>query len=135
MQIFQLDQLGTDEKNVLDLEVGENGKRLSGGQIKRVALIRSLMSGADFYFWDDPFSSIDIILEKKIIKYLQSHTFWKSQTFFISSHRLTTVKLSHYLILLKKDFGIQGNGAVENEVKEDYFVEFFKEQMVEHSLD
>ena len=45
--LFQLESLAANLDEVLKLEVGENGKRLSGGQLKRVALIRALLSGAD----------------------------------------------------------------------------------------
>ena len=54
-------------RELLILPLGENGKRLSGGQIKRMCLIRTLMGNAKFIIWDDPFSSVDLILEKKIM--------------------------------------------------------------------
>jgi ABC-type multidrug transport system fused ATPase/permease subunit len=134
LKIFQLDSLAPNLEEVLALEVGENGKRLSGGQIKRVALIRSLVSGANVLLWDDPFSSIDIILEKKIIQELKQNQIWKNKTFIISSHRLTTVKLSNDLIYLDKLKGIKLQGSVEINFKEIEFAEFFKEQMVGVSL-
>jgi len=134
-QVFQLDSLGVPLEELLELEVGENGKRLSGGQMKRIALIRSLVSDADFFIWDDPFSSVDIILEKKIIQFLRNHQDWSSKTFLISSHRLTGVKLCDALIYLAKEKGIVEQGMIETSLKEKNVSEFFKEQMVEYSLD
>lgn len=131
LKIFQLDDLAANSTEVLNLEVGENGKRLSGGQIKRVALIRSLLSGADIFIWDDPFSSVDIILEKKIISRLKSNSHWASKTFIISSHRLTTVKLSDYIIFISKDLGINAEGSSANMLKDENVTKFFKEQMVD----
>lgn len=134
LQMFQLDNLAPSLDEVLKLEVGENGKRLSGGQIKRVALIRSLLSGAQLIVWDDPFSSVDIILERKIIQKLKNHPNWQNLTFVISSHRLTTVKLSDEVIYIEKDTGIKNQGPCAKILKEDNVAKFFKEQLVELPL-
>lgn len=134
IRMFQLDGLAPSLDEVLHMEVGENGKRLSGGQMKRVALIRSLMSGAKFIIWDDPFSSVDIILEKKIISSLKSNHELKEFTFVISSHRLTTVRLSDEVIYLDMSEGIKAKGSADQILKEENVSRFFKEQLVDVSL-
>jgi ATP-binding cassette, subfamily B, multidrug efflux pump len=134
LRMFQLDSLEDSVDKVLELEVGENGKRLSGGQMKRVALIRSLLSQANTLIWDDPFSSVDIILERKIISQLKADAEFRHKTFIISSHRLTTVKLSDELILLNKDTGIDAQGSVDHLIKDSLVAKFFKEQMVDLPL-
>lgn len=134
IQMFQLDNLANTPDEVLKMEVGENGKRLSGGQMKRVALVRSLMSGAKTLIWDDPFSSVDIILERKILHNLKKDPNWKDCTFIISSHRLTTVRLSDEAIFLDKEVGIKTQGRVDKVLKEVDVVKFFKEQLVEIPL-
>jgi ABC-type multidrug transport system fused ATPase/permease subunit len=134
IRMFQLDSLAGSLDEVLSLEVGENGKRLSGGQMKRVALIRSLMSGAKTIIWDDPFSSVDIILEKKIITNLKTNNELKDFTFVISSHRLTTVRLSDEVIYLDIKDGIKAKGSAEQLLKEENVSRFFKEQLVDVSL-
>jgi len=134
IKMFQLDGLAENPDEVLKLEVGENGKRLSGGQMKRVALVRSLMSGAKVIIWDDPFSSVDIILEKKIITSMKNSAELKDLTFIISSHRLTTVRLSDEVIYLDISEGIKAKGAAENILKEENVSKFFKEQLVDVPL-
>lgn len=134
LKMFQLDSLAPTLDDVLRLEVGENGKRLSGGQMKRVALVRSLLSGAKTLIWDDPFSSVDIILERKIMNSLRREEEWKDATFFISSHRLTTVRLSDEVIFIHKDFGIKLQGHVDTVLKDKNVIQFFKEQLVELPL-
>lgn len=134
LTMFQLDSLADDLNNVLKLEVGENGKRLSGGQLKRVALIRSLMSGAEILIWDDPFSSVDIILERKIIRAIKENPLWRNFTFIISSHRLTTVRLSDVLVFIDRERGIKTQTPVVDALKEVHVGEFFKEQLVEAPL-
>lgn len=134
LKIFQLDGLASTLDEVLALEVGENGKRLSGGQMKRVALIRSLLSEAEMIVWDDPFSSVDIILERKIISQLKMTEEWGRKTFLLSSHRLTTVKMSDEIIFVEKNTGIISQGKTENLLREEDVAKFFKEQMVDLSL-
>lgn len=134
IKMFQLDNLANGVDEVMKLEVGENGKRLSGGQMKRVALIRSLMSGAKVIVWDDPFSSVDIILERKIIASMRQSPDWKDLTFIISSHRLTTVRLSDVVIYLDREAGIKAQGESQKVLKEEDVTRFFKEQLVDVHL-
>lgn len=134
LSMFQLDSLDTDLDKVLLLEVGENGKRLSGGQMKRIALIRSLMSNANLLIWDDPFSSVDIILERRIMEALKKSPECAGRTFVISSHRLTTVRLSDKAIYITRESGIESEGPVSEVLKENKVVHFFKEQLVELPL-
>lgn len=134
LTMFQLDSLDENPDKILSLEVGENGKRLSGGQMKRIALIRSLMSGAHTLIWDDPFSSVDIILERKIMEALKTSPESVGKTFVISSHRLTTVRLSHKAIYISHENGIESEGPVMQVLKENKVVHFFKEQLTEIPL-
>ncbi len=134
MRIFQLDNLAETLDDVLLLEVGENGKRLSGGQMKRLALIRSLLSGARILIWDDPFSSVDIILERRIINGLKASSDLKDLTFIISTHRLTTVRLVDEVIFIGKEQGIKVRGKTAQMLREEDVKKFFKEQMVDLPL-
>ena len=134
LRIFQLDNLAPSLEEVLRLEVGENGKRLSGGQMKRLALIRSLLSGAEILIWDDPFSSVDIILERRIINELKASPEWKELTFIISSHRLTTVRLADEIIFIDKEAGLKARGERAQMLREENVAKFFKEQMVDLPL-
>ena len=134
LTMFQLDSLTHSLDEVMQLEVGENGKRLSGGQMKRVALVRSLLSRSDYIIWDDPFSSVDIILERRIIRALRNRKEWQSCTFILSSHRLTTVRLSDEVVYLTSNDGLRTQGKVEDVLKEAHVEQFFKEQLLEAPL-
>ena len=48
--------------------VGERGINLSGGQRTRLALARALYFDADIYLLDDPISSVDAKVAKKIFE-------------------------------------------------------------------
>lgn len=131
LKLFGLDYINPNLGQLLDLEVGENGKRLSGGQAKRLCLIRSLLSGAQVIIWDDPFSSVDLILEKEIITQLKKLPLIKEKTILLTSHRLSTVKHSDYVYYLDKDKGLIESGKVTEILNtESQTYEYFKQQMV-----
>ncbi|MBT3586448.1 MAG: ABC transporter ATP-binding protein [Halobacteriovoraceae bacterium] len=133
LNLFELSYLEKDSASLLEMEIGEYGKRLSGGQGKRLALIRSFMSGADILLWDDPFSSVDIILEKTIVDKLRKLETVKNKTFIITSHRLSTVRICDRVIFLKKNEGIIEVGETLQVLKENSgskTYEYFQNQMV-----
>ncbi|MBT3984425.1 MAG: ABC transporter ATP-binding protein [Bacteriovoracaceae bacterium] len=131
LKIFYLEGLGEDIDDILALEVGENGKRLSGGQAKRLSLVRSLLSNVPTLIWDDPFSSVDLIMEREIIKKLQSMEEVKDKTVLLSTHRLSTVKKCQRVVLLDKEMGILEDGVpLELITQGEKVYEHFEKQMV-----
>ncbi|MBC76336.1 MAG: hypothetical protein CME64_10005 [Halobacteriovoraceae bacterium] len=128
---FGLNLLAPTVDEVLALEVGENGKKVSGGQAKRIALIRSLVADVDYIIWDDPFSSVDLILEQQIIKVLKKDERLKNKTFILTSHRFSTVKASDWIVFIEQNLGIKEVGSkAELLEKESLTSEYFKKQMV-----
>jgi ATP-binding cassette subfamily B protein len=89
------------------------------------------MSGAEILIWDDPFSSVDLILEKEIILELKKHPVMKNRTVVLTSHRLSTVRHSDYLIFLDKEGGVVEEGLVATLLRENSKTyEYFQKQMV-----
>jgi ATP-binding cassette subfamily B protein len=131
LKLFGLDYLEKDRHSLLEMEVGENGKRLSGGQSKRLCLVRSLMSEANYLVWDDPFSSVDLILEKQIFAALKEKNILKDKYLILSSHRLSTVKLCDDVHYLKEEEGVRESGVVEEvfSTKGEIYA-YFQNQMV-----
>lgn len=66
--------------------IGERGVTLSGGQKQRIAISRALMKDANLYVFDDCFSAVDNITEKKIGTALTNFLENKSAIFI--SHRI-----------------------------------------------
>ena len=131
LKVLGLDYLEPNLENLMLLEVGENGKRLSGGQAKRLSLVRSIMSGAEILIWDDPFSSVDLILEKEIILELKKHPVMEGKTVILTSHRLSTVRHSDYLLFIDKQDGVVEEGLVTKLLRENSKTyEYFQKQMV-----
>ena len=131
LKIMGLDYLADNREELMKLEVGENGKRLSGGQAKRLCLIRSLIAESSILLWDDPFSSVDLILEKQIVEDLRKSGLIQHKTIILTSHRLTTVRLSHHVVFLEKENGIIEEGQIANLLSnKSKTYEYFSDQMV-----
>lgn len=131
LKMFSLDILAPSGDEVLEMEIGENGKKISGGQAKRVALIRSLISDVDYILWDDPFSSVDLILEKEILDKLRSSPTLRDKTFIFSSHRLSTVRSCEWLIFVEKEKSKLICGNTKDLLnKENIVSEYFNKQLV-----
>jgi ATP-binding cassette subfamily B multidrug efflux pump len=105
LTLMELDSLADTSDGLLKLEVGEHGKNLSGGQAKRLCLVRSLLSGCQYLLWDDPFSSVDLGTERNIIQRLKSYPQFKGRTYILTGHRLSTAKACQEFLFLNREMG------------------------------
>ena len=74
-------------KNGLDTKIEDNGINLSGGQKRRIAIARSLISDPYLVIIDEATNSLDELSEQNIIKKLKQ---FKKLTVIIVSHRNVT---------------------------------------------
>ncbi|MDH3349644.1 MAG: type I secretion system permease/ATPase [Desulfobulbaceae bacterium] len=81
-----------------DMEVGEYGRNLSGGQRKAVALARALVLDPPVLVLDEPTSSMDSRFEAKIKKSLSS--ILTGKTLIIITHRASLLDLVDRIIVL-----------------------------------
>ncbi|MEE2683252.1 MAG: ABC transporter ATP-binding protein [Actinomycetota bacterium] len=87
--------------------LGERGVTLSGGQRQRITLARALVGKPRILFLDDSTSSVDPVVEKKILDKLRTH---EDVTLLIVAHRLSTIKLADRVIFLNEG-KIEGTGT------------------------
>lgn len=120
--IFQL-------KKGMDTPLGkilEDGQDISGGQWQRVAIARSLISGAPIKILDEPTANLDPISESQI--YSEFEKLMKGKTTIFISHRLGSTKLADEILV------INGGKIVEhgthNELMASYgqYAEMFETQ-------
>ncbi len=81
-----------------DLQVGERGDGLSGGQRQAVALARALLKHPSMLVMDEPTSSMDIGSETQVIDALPK--FMEGKTIVLITHRTSMLKLVDRLIVL-----------------------------------
>ena len=83
-----------------DLEVGENGKNLSGGQQQSIAIARAFLKDPKILILDEPTNGMDNALELRVRAKLRE--FIADKTFILITHRTSLLPLVDRLILLDK---------------------------------
>ncbi len=108
---------------ILDLiEMPNNYKnyypyQLSGGQRQKISIAKSLILNPSIVIFDEPFSSLDIISQEKIINLIKKVQLEKKLTYIIITHDISTVKLISNNILILKEGKIIEKGLTSNLLK------------------
>tara|TARA_B100001057_G_scaffold146988_1_gene146907 strand:+ start:6815 stop:8560 length:1746 start_codon:yes stop_codon:yes gene_type:complete len=113
-------------KDGYDTILGERGVTLSGGQIQRLSIARSIVKDSEIYLFDDSFSSVDSDTQDKIIQNLNKN--FNNKTIIIVSHKISCIKHANKIFVLNEGDIIQEgthNGLVQ---EEGYYKELFKKQ-------
>jgi ABC-type bacteriocin/lantibiotic exporter with double-glycine peptidase domain len=84
--------------NILDLvdalpkkifsQMFQNGKNVSGGQMQRLLIAKSLLNDTKLVFWDEAFSSLDNRNRFNIYKNVLNNSRYKEKTIILISHHL-----------------------------------------------
>ncbi len=75
--------------------------QLSGGQLQRVCIARSLINKPPLVILDEPTSSLDVTTAGKIIKLLEKLQESRQITFFYISHNIKLIgKISHFCFIM-----------------------------------
>jgi len=93
--------LENKEKTYITQTFDPSGIRLSGGEIQKLLLARSLYKDSSLLILDEPTASLDPIAEENM--YLKYEEFVKGNTSVFISHRLSSTKFCDRIIFL--DYG------------------------------
>ena len=104
------------------IEIGDKGFALSGGQKARIALARAVYYDSDIYLFDDVISCLDAhvghrIMMNLIVKHL------KDKTRLIVTNSLPCLQYMHRIIYMNNG-EIAWMGSYEQLVKQDFFHQF-----------
>jgi ABC-type multidrug transport system fused ATPase/permease subunit len=83
----------------LNSTIGQDGLSLSGGEKQRLAIARSIASGAQIMIFDEATASLDPEIEKIVIQGLTEYT--RDKTVIFISHRLEAIKKYDKIVVLK----------------------------------
>ncbi|MDH6235242.1 ATP-binding cassette subfamily C protein LapB [Mesorhizobium soli] len=84
-----------------DMNVGERGTNLSGGQRQAVAIARLLLTKPKIVFMDEPSGSMDLASERQLIRQLKV-AFDETTTLIISTHRYSMLEIVDRLIVVEQ---------------------------------
>ncbi len=90
IKLSQLDNFVKEQKNGLKTFIGENGAKISGGQIQRIGIARSLYRNNEILILDESTNSLDEETEKEFFKSLIN--FKNDRTIIIISHNKENLK-------------------------------------------
>ena len=82
-----------------DMEVGERGSLLSGGQRQAVCLARVLLQNPKILYLDEPSGAMDMASERQLIRHLKS-SIRADQTLIVSTHRHSMLEIVDRLVIL-----------------------------------
>lgn len=89
-----------DTVPALDLQVGENGVMLSGGEKQRLAIARALLTAPPILLLDESTASLDGVNERLMREALDSVA--TGRTLIVIAHRLSTVVDSDQIVVLEE---------------------------------
>ena len=92
--------------------IGERGTSLSGGQRARVSLARAVYHNADIYLLDDPFSSLDIKIGKRLFEECIKGLL-KNSLVILVTHHLNYLREADRIMLMR-----EGNVVAEGTFEE-----------------
>jgi len=134
-QIKNVAQIASIDNEIESLEkgyetlVGERGITLSGGQKQRISMARAFLKDVPFYIFDDCFSAVDNITEKKIGESLNKFLYNKSALFI--SHRIFKEFVFDKIIVLDNGNIIEQGTHQQLLQLNGYYAQVFKKQMME----
>jgi len=100
IQLSGLDLVMQQTGEGLDMDVGENGKKLSGGQRQAISLARAVIRDPQILVFDEPTTGMDNTLEERVKASLQK--FIQTKTFIMVTHRTSLLSLVDRLVFIDK---------------------------------
>ena len=87
-------------EQVTQTRLMERGLRVSGGQRQRIALARAWYGEAEILLLDDPFSAVDVHMERRIMENIRGGLGGRAVLLF--SHRLATFGMTDKVLVLER---------------------------------
>lgn len=99
-KIAGVDVFCANHPDGFDMQIGERGEHLSGGQRQAVALARAFLSRPSVLLLDEPTGSVDNQYEKKLMDALRSYL--QGKTLVLVTHRASLLALVDRVIVMER---------------------------------
>lgn len=96
-----LDAVAADNPRGLDLEIGEGGSGLSGGQRQLACLARLLLAKPRIWLLDEPTASLDADTENRVIETI-AQTVGPQDVLIIATHRPRLLSLCNRVLVMQQ---------------------------------
>ena len=116
-----VDEIAMKNEMGYDLDIGERGEGLSGGEKQAVSLARAVVHNPKILVLDEPTSQMDNQSEAKIIRNLKSFT--HNKTLILITHKFSLLPLVNRIILID-------NGKIIEDGPKDLIIERLKKGQV-----
>lgn len=113
--------------------LGERGINLSGGQKQRASIARAIAIDPKILILDDAFSAVDTYTEEAILQGLKD--VMKSRTTILISHRVSTLKNSDRIIVLKNGSIAETGTHASLIQQEGIYADIYFKQLLEEELE
>ena len=93
-----------EKKNVdkAGVVLGENGRKLSGGEKQRLSIARALMRKPRLLIFDEATSALDSLTEEIVTRTVKEISAEKQQITILIAHRLSTILHADTIFVLEK---------------------------------
>ena len=95
----QLEKYILNLKDGVDTIVGENGSKLSGGQIQRIGIARALYINPEILIFDEITSSIDSDTEKQLLEVIKNLK--QEKTIILITHKSSNLEICDEIYKVK----------------------------------
>ena len=134
-EVFEAAKKASVHENIIGFNkgyktiLGERGITLSGGQKQRVSIARAIIKDPQILLLDDCLSAVDTETEEQILNNIEN--LLKNKTTIIVSHRISSAKNAHKIIVMKEGEIIQQGTHNELIKLEGYYKELYAKQLLE----
>ena len=109
-----------------DTKIGRDGVGLSQGQKQRILIARAFYKDSCYVFLDGATNSLDTFNERMIVENL--HSFYEHRTVVVVTHRLSTVRHAHQIIVMNKGRIVEVGKHEELVKLRGYYYNLLKQQ-------
>lgn len=106
--------------------MGDNGIKLSGGQIQRIAIARAILRKTPVIIFDEATSNLDNITEKRVMDYIRKIS--KDRIIIFIAHRMSSILYADNILVFKNGIIVE-EGTHESliNLKEHYHRLFYRD--------
>lgn len=101
-----------EDEDGLDMNISQGGTNVSGGQRQRLCIARALLANPRIYLFDDSFSALDVVTDRRVREALKEKTDRENATVIVVAQRVSSI-MDADTILVMEAGEIVGRGTHE----------------------